>query len=149
MRTQAEKAAPFAPSTSATAQVHHSQSLGPRYGPAARALGFEALATTSLGVAKRPAAAGAPRSELLANSCGICDATELPVNADLENGFADDPATRGGGDPPGRRGRRRRRLDRGRGAGDRADPIYDFAPRGRAHPRRGGSRARAAFPFRR
>ncbi len=59
------------------------------------ALGFEALATTSLGLANtlgRPDGAGAvSREEVLANCRAIADATDLPVNADLENGYADEP----------------------------------------------------------
>jgi 2-methylisocitrate lyase-like PEP mutase family enzyme len=58
-------------------------------------LGFEALATTSLGMANalgRVDAEGAvSRSELLENCRIIAEATDLPVNADLENGYADDP----------------------------------------------------------
>ena len=58
-------------------------------------LGFEALATTSLGVANtlgRPDGAGVvSRAEVIANCRTIADATDLPVNADLENGYADDP----------------------------------------------------------
>jgi len=58
-------------------------------------LGFEALATTSLGVANslgRPDGAGVvSRAEVIANCRTIADATDLPVNADLENGYADEP----------------------------------------------------------
>jgi 2-methylisocitrate lyase-like PEP mutase family enzyme len=58
-------------------------------------LGFEALATTSLGMANalgRVDAEGAvSRAELLENCRIISEATDLPVNADLENGYADDP----------------------------------------------------------
>ena len=58
-------------------------------------LGFEALATTSLGVANslgRPDGTGAvSRAEVIANCRTIADATDLPVNADLENGYADEP----------------------------------------------------------
>jgi 2-methylisocitrate lyase-like PEP mutase family enzyme len=58
-------------------------------------LGFEALATTSAGYAfslGRPdAAAAVDRDETLANVRAIVDATSLPVSADLENGFGDDP----------------------------------------------------------
>ena len=58
-------------------------------------LGFEALATTSAGFAfslGKPDAEGAiGRDETLANARAIVDATELPVSADLENGFGDDP----------------------------------------------------------
>jgi len=59
-------------------------------------LGFEALATTSAGFAfslGKPDAEGAiGRDETLANARAIVDATDLPVSADLENGFGDDPA---------------------------------------------------------
>src|SRR3954464_9166967 len=58
-------------------------------------LGFEALATTSLGMANafgRPDGEGCvSRAELLENCRIIAEATDLPVNADLENGYADDP----------------------------------------------------------
>jgi 2-methylisocitrate lyase-like PEP mutase family enzyme len=58
-------------------------------------LGFEALATTSAGFAftlGRPdAAARVTRDETLANVRAIVQATSLPVSADLENGFGDDP----------------------------------------------------------
>lgn len=58
-------------------------------------LGFEALATTSAGFAfslGRPDAEGAVnRDETLANARAIVEATDLPVSADLENGFGDPP----------------------------------------------------------
>jgi 2-methylisocitrate lyase-like PEP mutase family enzyme len=58
-------------------------------------LGFEALATTSAGLAfslGRPDAQGAvSRDETLANVAVIVAATDLPVAADLENCFADSP----------------------------------------------------------
>lgn len=57
------------------------------------ALGFEALATTSLGLANmlgHPNGA-VSREETLANCRDIAAATDLPVNADLENGYAHDP----------------------------------------------------------
>jgi 2-methylisocitrate lyase-like PEP mutase family enzyme len=61
------------------------------------ALGFEALATTSAGLAfslGKPDAEGVvDRDETLANVRVIVAATPLPVSADLENGFGDDPAT--------------------------------------------------------
>lgn len=61
------------------------------------ALGFEALATTSAGFAfflGRPDAEGAvDREDTLTNIRAIVDATTLPVSADLENGFGDDPET--------------------------------------------------------
>jgi 2-methylisocitrate lyase-like PEP mutase family enzyme len=58
-------------------------------------LGFEALATTSAGYAF---SAGVQdnrvgRDKMLAHVAEIVAATDLPVNADLENGFGDDPKT--------------------------------------------------------
>jgi 2-methylisocitrate lyase-like PEP mutase family enzyme len=58
-------------------------------------LGFEALATTSLGMAfslgRRDGSVG--RDGALAHCRTIVAATDLPVSADLENGFGDDPET--------------------------------------------------------
>jgi len=58
-------------------------------------LGFEALATTSLGLANAcgrvDGTLAISREELIANCRQIASATELPVNADLENGYAEDP----------------------------------------------------------
>lgn len=58
-------------------------------------LGFEALATTSAGFAfskgKRDSFAGLDRSEVLENAAEIVAATELPVSADLEDGFGTAP----------------------------------------------------------
>ena len=60
-------------------------------------LGFEALATTSAGYAfseGKPDAEGAlSRDDTFANARAIVAATKLPVSADLENGFGDDPET--------------------------------------------------------
>lgn len=58
-------------------------------------LGFEALATTSAGFAF---SSGVPdnrvgRDAMLAHVARIAAATGLPVSADLENGFGDDPKT--------------------------------------------------------
>jgi 2-methylisocitrate lyase-like PEP mutase family enzyme len=57
------------------------------------ALEFEALTTTSAGLAftlGRRDGSGT-RAETLANARAIVDATDLPVAADLENGFGDSP----------------------------------------------------------
>jgi 2-methylisocitrate lyase-like PEP mutase family enzyme len=58
-------------------------------------LGFEALATTSFGLANAlgrvDGALAVSREELIANCREIASATDLPVNADLENGYADEP----------------------------------------------------------
>lgn len=56
-------------------------------------LGFEALATTSSGFAGtlgRPDGS-VTRDEAIGHAAAIVAATPLPVSADLENGFADDP----------------------------------------------------------
>lgn len=55
-------------------------------------LGFEALATTSLGVENVLGRRRVAPADLFDNLRAICAATPLPVNADLENGFADEPA---------------------------------------------------------
>jgi len=59
------------------------------------ALGFEALTTTSAGLAfalgRRDGAGIVTRDEALANAKSIVDATDLPVAADLENGYGDEP----------------------------------------------------------
>lgn len=61
------------------------------------ALGFEALATTSAGFAfsigRRDSIAGLTRDEILGNARSIVDATDLPVSADLEDGFGGAPDT--------------------------------------------------------
>jgi 2-methylisocitrate lyase-like PEP mutase family enzyme len=58
-------------------------------------LGFEALATTSAGYAfslgRRDNTVG--RDRMIAHIRDIVSATDLPVSADLENGFGDDPET--------------------------------------------------------
>lgn len=56
-------------------------------------LGFEALATTSSGYAATLGRLdySVSRSEALSHAANIVGATELPVSADLENGFADEP----------------------------------------------------------
>lgn len=56
-------------------------------------LGFEALATTSMGyafsVGRRDNTID--REEAMVHASAIASATDLPVSADLENGFADEP----------------------------------------------------------
>src|ERR1043165_2960817 len=58
-------------------------------------LGFEALATTSAGyafsVGQRDNTIG--RDEMMSHVAAIAAATPLPVSADLEHGFGDDPET--------------------------------------------------------
>src|SRR6266581_3808416 len=57
-------------------------------------LGFEALATTSSGFAATLGRldGNVTRDEAIAHAAAIVEASGLPVSADLENGFADDPA---------------------------------------------------------
>lgn len=94
MRTQAEKTAAFR-------ELHQRPGcfLIPNPWDAGTAkilagLGYEALATTSLGVANVLGRAGSSvsRAEVIANAREIVEATDLPVNADLENCFAHEPA---------------------------------------------------------
>src|ERR671917_661583 len=56
-------------------------------------LGFQALATTSSGFAATLGRldGSVTREEAIAHSATLANAVEVPVSADLENGFADDP----------------------------------------------------------
>lgn len=56
-------------------------------------LGFKALATTSAGFAFSRGLPdyAVPRDIMLAHIREVVEATDLPVNADFENGYADDP----------------------------------------------------------
>jgi 2-methylisocitrate lyase-like PEP mutase family enzyme len=93
-------------------------------------LGFEAIATTSLGLAHalgRVDGTGAvTREEVLANCAQVSQATQLPVSADLENCYAREPRAAASLIP----------LAAQAGvvggsiedtSGDAAKPIYDFA----------------------
>ncbi len=57
--------------------------------------GFEALATTSAGLAfslgRRDAEGAVSRAEIIASARSIAEAVDLPVSADLENGFGAAP----------------------------------------------------------
>jgi 2-methylisocitrate lyase-like PEP mutase family enzyme len=61
------------------------------------AVGFPALATTSAGFAfslgRRDGEGLVSRDEVMVHARRVVDACELPVSADLENGFGDDPKT--------------------------------------------------------
>src|SRR5262245_7293925 len=89
-------------------------------------LGFEALGTTSLGLANALGQKRAGADDILSNLRSIVEATPLPVSADLENGYADDPAEAA----------RMIAVAHGCGAvgasiedasGDQRAPIYEFA----------------------
>jgi 2-methylisocitrate lyase-like PEP mutase family enzyme len=94
MPTQAEKGAAFR-------ALHHRDHafLIPNPWDAGTArmlqfLGFEAVATTSGGFAfslGKPDGA-VDRDTMLAHAAAVAAATDLPVSADLENGYADEPA---------------------------------------------------------
>src|SRR5437879_5236399 len=90
------------------------------------AIGFEALATTSLGLANTLGQSGVSLDAIIDNCRVIAQATDLPVNADLENCGADDPKTAA------------KAIARAAEAGvvggsiedfsgDRNKPIYDFS----------------------
>jgi 2-methylisocitrate lyase-like PEP mutase family enzyme len=92
------------------------------------ALGFEALATTSAGCANALGRLDGEvsRDEAVEHCRALAAATALPLSADLENGFAEDPEQAAG----------TIRLAAAAGAvggsiedysGDPANPIYDFA----------------------
>ena len=77
------------------------------------AMGFEALATTSLGLANTLGSATVSLDAIIENCRMIADATDLPVNADLENCGADDPKTAAKAIARAAEAGVRRRLDRG------------------------------------
>ncbi len=58
-----------------------------------QSLGFSALASSSAGMAWSQARPdyNVARDDVLAHLAALCAATDIPVNADFENGFADDP----------------------------------------------------------
>ena len=93
-------------------------------------LGFEALASTSLGLANalgRVDGEGAvSRGELLANCEQIAQATPLPVSADLENCYAHEPRAAAALIPlAAQAGVVGGSIEDA--TGDEARPIYDFA----------------------
>jgi len=94
MLTQTEKAVIFQP-------LHHGHVFvigNPWDAGSARiltSLGYQALSTTSAGLAftlgRKDGTASVSRAETLANARSIVEATNLPVAADLENGYGDKP----------------------------------------------------------
>ena len=89
------------------------------------ALGFEALATTSLGLANMLGSGQVAIDDMIENCRVIAAATGLPVNVDLENCGADDPA------PAADAIRRASEAGAVGGSiedatGDPSRPIYDF-----------------------
>src|SRR3979411_1674705 len=90
------------------------------------AMGFEALATTSLGLANMLGSSTVSLDAIVDNCRVIAQATDLPVNADLENCGAHDPKTAAKAIA--------RAADAGAvggsiedSTGDRNKPIYEFS----------------------
>ena len=130
MRTQAQKAAAFRALHERPGAFIIPNPWDAGTAKLLASLGFEALATTSLGLSNslgRPDGAGVvSREEVLDNCRLIAAATDLPVNADLENGYAHEP----------RAAAEMIRLASEAGivggsiedaTGDPQNPIYDFA----------------------
>jgi 2-methylisocitrate lyase-like PEP mutase family enzyme len=125
MRTQAEKAAAFQ-------ELHRRPGTfiipNPWDAGTARllaSLGFEALATTSLGLANIHGRGTVSADEIIDNARMIAAATDLPTNGDLENCGADEP------DAAVEMIRRASEAGLAGGSiedftGDRANPIYGF-----------------------
>lgn len=127
MRTQAEKAQLFRALHERPGAFIIPNPWEPGTTKLLAAAGFEALATTSRGLANMlgRAVGTVSRDEVIANCRDIVEATDLPVNADLENCFAHEPEAAA----------EAIRLAAEAGAvggsiedysGDRANPIYDF-----------------------
>lgn len=94
MRTQGEKAAAFRALHEQPGAFIIPNPWEPGTAKMLAALGFEALATTSRGLANMfgRAVGNVSRAEVIANCREIVEATDLPVNCDLENCFAHQPA---------------------------------------------------------
>ena len=82
------------PLTARGRAVRDPEPVGRRLGAHPRGLGFEALATTSSGFAFTLGRATAGHAEMAQHVAAIDRATELPVSADLENGYGPIPGTR-------------------------------------------------------
>jgi 2-methylisocitrate lyase-like PEP mutase family enzyme len=127
MRTQADKAAAFRALHERPGAFIIPNPWDAGTAKLLAAVGFEALATTSLGLANMLGRADVhvTQAEVIENCRVIAQATDLPVNVDLENCFADDPVAAA----------EVIRFAAEAGAvggsiedytGDRANPIYDF-----------------------
>lgn len=93
MSTQAEKAALFLSLHRAGRPLLLPNAWDAGSARVLASLGFDALATTSSGHAATLGRVdgSVTLEEALAHAAQLVEATELPVSADLENGFADDP----------------------------------------------------------
>jgi 2-methylisocitrate lyase-like PEP mutase family enzyme len=127
MRTQIEKALAFRALHERVGAFIMPNPWDPGTAKLLGSVGFEALATTSLGLANMLGRIDSvvTRAEVIANCREIVAATDLPVNADLENCFAHSPEAAA----------ETIRLAAEAGAvggsiedytGNPADPIYEF-----------------------
>jgi 2-methylisocitrate lyase-like PEP mutase family enzyme len=91
MRTQAEKAVAFRELHERPGTFIIPNPWDPGTARLLASLGFEALATTSLGVANIWGRGTVSADEIIDNARMIAAATELPTNGDLENCGADEP----------------------------------------------------------
>ena len=111
-------------------------------------LGYEALATTSAGLAyslgRRDGEGAVTRAEALEHAAVIVAATPLPVNGDLENGFGHDPESVAETIRGAAAAGSRRLLDRGFDLGARRSDLPALAGR-RAHRGGRGGRGCAAL----
>ena len=94
MASQTDKAARFLAAHHGAAPLLLSNPWDQGSAKLLASLGFGALATTSGGYAATLGRldGSVSREEALAHASSIVAATDLPVSADLENCFADDPA---------------------------------------------------------
>jgi 2-methylisocitrate lyase-like PEP mutase family enzyme len=125
MRTQMEKAKAFRAMHERPGAFIIPNPWGAGTARLLASMGFEALATTSLGLANSLGSATVSLNEILANCRTIAQATDLPVSADLENCGAHEPKAAA----------QAIRLAAEAGVvggsiedmtGDRSNPIYDF-----------------------
>src|SRR3954453_2239609 len=97
MKTQAQKAVDFAALHTAPGAFVAPNPWDPGSARLLAGLGFKALTTTSSGYARsvgvRDHKAG--RDHVLAHIRAMVAAVDVPISADLENGFGLDPATVG------------------------------------------------------
>jgi 2-methylisocitrate lyase-like PEP mutase family enzyme len=123
MRTQAEKADAFV-------ALHAGDPFvipNPWDAGSARvlaALGFEALATTSSGFAFTLGRLDGhvTLDQVIAHTTSLCEATEIPVSVDLENGYGAEPEDAA------------RAIERAAGAGAVGGSIEDYDPAGHIYP---------------
>ena len=95
MKTQAEKAADFAALHTAPGAFVAPNPWDPGSARILAGLGFKALTTTSAGYARSIGVTDyqAGRDNVLAHIRAMVGAVDLPISADLENGFGRDPET--------------------------------------------------------